>query len=176
MTFGDVDNMENNYEALVERAIELGATGAKMVPTDQVIFDPRSYLKCRFGCNRWGQYWTCPPNMDISPKDFQAAYDRYHTAIVIRTSDPNVGQEVTLAIEKEAMVTLGCTFAFALVLCVQCEECAHPDPCRYPHLARPSMDAYGIDIGKTVESIGFKVEFDPAGKLLPAWYSMVLID
>jgi hypothetical protein len=38
------------------------------------------------------------------------------------------------------------------------------------------MDAYGIDIGKTVESIGFEVEFDPAGKLLPAWYSMVLVD
>jgi predicted metal-binding protein len=47
--------MESNYKALVDRAIELGATGAKMVPTDQVIFDPRSYLKCRFGCNRWGK-------------------------------------------------------------------------------------------------------------------------
>ncbi len=77
--------MDSNYEALVDRAIELGATGAKLVPTDQVIFDPRSYLKCRFGCNRWGKYWTCPPNMDISPKDFQEAYDRYHSAIVIRT-------------------------------------------------------------------------------------------
>jgi hypothetical protein len=38
------------------------------------------------------------------------------------------------------------------------------------------MDAYGIDIGKTVESIGFEVEFDPKGQLLPAWYSMVLIE
>ena len=61
--------MESNYETLVNRAIELGATGAKLIQTDQVVFDPRSYLKCRFGCNRWGKYWTCPPNMDISPKE-----------------------------------------------------------------------------------------------------------
>ena len=38
------------------------------------------------------------------------------------------------------------------------------------------MDAYGMDIGKTVEPLGFEVAFDPDGKLLPAWYSMVLID
>jgi len=46
----------------------------------------------------------------------------------------------------------------------------------YPHLARPSMDAYGIDIGKTVEPLGFKVECDPEGKFLPSCYSMVLLD
>ena len=92
--------MENNYETLMDKAIQLGATGAKLIRTDQVIFDPRSYLKCRFGCNRWGKYWTCPPNMDISPKDFQEAYDRYHSAVVIRTSDPNVGQEITLRVRQ----------------------------------------------------------------------------
>jgi predicted metal-binding protein len=96
--------MENNYETLMDKAIQLGATGAKLIQTYQVIFDPRSYLKCRFGCNRWGQYWTCPPNLDISPKDFQTAYDRYQSAIVIRTSDPKVGQEVTLAIEKAQLI------------------------------------------------------------------------
>ena len=70
----------------------------------------------------------------------------------------------------------GCTYAFAMVLCVACDGCAYSEPCRYPHLARPSMDAYGIDIGRIVESVGFKVEFDPIGKLLPVWYSMVLLD
>jgi hypothetical protein len=38
------------------------------------------------------------------------------------------------------------------------------------------MDAYGIDIGKTVEPLGLKVEFDKKGELLPCWYSMVLLD
>ncbi|MDJ0913824.1 MAG: DUF2284 domain-containing protein [Desulfobacterales bacterium] len=168
--------MEKKFDNLVDKAIELGASEAKMVETQQIVFDPRSYLKCRFGCNRWGQYWTCPPNLSISPESFMEAFERYETAIIIKTTDPKVGQTVTLGIEKEAMLSMGCSFAFAMVLCVECEECACPDPCRYPHLARPSMDAYGIDIGKTVAPLGFKVEFDPQGQLLPAWYSMVLID
>lgn len=162
--------------ALVHKALELGATAARSITTDQIIFDPRSYLKCRFGCSRWGQYWTCPPNLEIKPKSFMEAFGRYQEAIIIQTTDPEMSQTVTLAIEKEAMLSFGCSFAFAMVLCVQCEECAHPDPCRYPHLARPSMDAYGIDIGKTVEPLGFQVGFDPEGKSLPAWYSMVLLD
>ena len=95
---------------------------------------------------------------------------------MLKTADPKKGQEVALTIEKEAMFTYGAIFAFALVLCVQCEECAYPEPCHYPHLARPAMDAFGMDIGKTVEPLGFQVEFDQEGKLLPAWYSMVLLD
>jgi hypothetical protein len=38
------------------------------------------------------------------------------------------------------------------------------------------MDAYGVDIGRTVEASGFKVEFDKNGELLPAWYSMILVE
>ncbi|MCG6879446.1 MAG: DUF2284 domain-containing protein [Deltaproteobacteria bacterium] len=168
--------MEKEIDGLAKKALDLGASEAKVLDTDRIVFDSRSHLKCRFGCSRWGKYWTCPPHLDISPEAFMDGFSKFHKAIIIKSTDPKVAQDVTLAIEKEAMLTLGCSFAFAMVLCVQCEDCAYPDPCRYPHLARPSMDAYGMDIGKTVEPLGFKVEFDPEGKLLPAWYSMVLID
>jgi len=167
---------KDKYVQLIDRALELGAREAKSISTHDVVFDPRSYLKCRFGCNRWGRYWTCPPHLNLSPELFLEAFGRYVHAIVIKTSDPNQGQEVALAIEKEAMMKHGCVMAFALALCVQCEQCAYPEPCRFPHLARPSMDAYGVDIGKTLESLGFKLEFDPEGRLLPAWFSMILID
>lgn len=168
--------MQKDFESLVKKAVELGATGAGLIETDKVVFDPRSNLKCRFGCNRWGRYWTCPPNLDISQERFLEAFGRYRMGLVIQAPNPSVSQDVTLAVEKEAMLSHGCMLAFALLLCVKCEECAFPDPCRFPHLARPSMDAYGIDIGKTVEQLDFKVEFDSSGTLVPAWYSMVLLD
>lgn len=168
--------MENRYKSLVEKAIELGAFETRLIDTDQIVFDPRSHLKCRFGCNRWGRFWTCPPNLSLSPEMFMEAFSQYKKAIIIKTSDPKKGQEVALAIEKEAMLSQGYQFAFAMSLCVQCEECAFPEPCLFPHLARPAMDAYGVDIGKTVEPLGFKVEFNKEGKLLPAWYGMVLLD
>ena len=167
--------MEEKYQVLIEKAVELGATQAKLIDTQNIVFDPRSYLKCRFGCNRWGKFWTCPPHLDISPELFMEAFEQYKQAIIIKTTDPKMGQEVSVNIEKEAMLTHGCSFAFAMALCVQCDECAYPDPCLFPHLARPSMDAYGVDIGKTLEPLGFKVKFDKKGALLPAWYSMILV-
>jgi len=168
--------MNGKYQALVAKAIALGALEAKVAETDQIVFDPRSHLKCRFGCNRWGKYWTCPPHTGLSQEMFMEAFKNYKKALVIKTSNPKLGQDVSLTIEKEAMLAHNDSFAFAMALCVQCEECSYPEPCRFPHLARPSMDCYGVDIGKTVEPLGFKVELDPGGKLLPAWYSLVLVD
>ena len=161
--------MENRFESFKEKAVELGAVDAALIDTDQVVFDPRAYLKCRFGCNRWGKFWTCPPHVDISPELFMEAFKKYKKAIVIKTTDPVAGQEAAVALEKEAMLSFGCSFAFALVLCVQCEECAFPDPCLHPHQNLHTRL-------ETLEPSGFKTEFDKEGKLLPAWYGMVLLD
>ena len=168
--------MKDKYEALIEKSLAAGASEAKLIDTDQVVFDPRSHLKCRFGCKRWGRYWTCPPHMTLSQEAFMEAFQHYRKAVVIKTDDPKIGQEVALAVEKEAMLSFGDPFALALALCVMCEPCAYPDPCVYPQLARPTMDAYGMDIGKTLQSLQFTVEFAKDGSLLPAWYSMVLLD
>jgi predicted metal-binding protein len=167
--------MKDFYKSLTALAIELGAQDARMIETDKIVFDDRAYLKCRFGCNRWGRYWTCPPHIAVSTGQFKAAFKNYQKAIIIQSADPHVAQDVTLAIEKEAMLVCGSIFALAMVMCVQCEACSYPEPCRYPQLARPDMDAYGIDIIKTLEPLGFKVVFDRKGTFLQGWYSMVLV-
>ena len=161
--------MTNHYQPLIDKALQLGALEAKLVSTDNIVFDPRAFLKCRFGCNRWGKYWTCPPNLSLWPEQFMEAFEKYDHSLFIKANAPKLGQDIAVAIEKEAMLYHGCPFAFALAMCVQCDECAFPEPCRYPHLARPSMDGYGVDIGKTLKPLGFKVEFDKKGEFLPVW-------
>ena len=168
--------MKNKFKDLLNKAIEFGATEAKLIDTKEIVFDSRSYLKCRFGCDRWGKYWTCPPYLDLSPEMFQDAFSQYNKALIIKTADMRTGQDVTIKVEKEAMFSHQFMHAFGMALCVWCKECSHPEPCRFPLMARPSMDAYGIDIGKTVEPLGLKVEFDEKGEFLPCWYSMVLLD
>ncbi|MBW1776088.1 MAG: DUF2284 domain-containing protein [Deltaproteobacteria bacterium] len=168
--------MTEAYRALIDKSLSMGALGAKIIDTKRIVFDPRAFLKCRFGCNRWGRYWTCPPHMDLPPERFMEAFSRYQNALILRTKDPKSGQEIAVAVEKAAMLSFGCGFAFAMALCVQCETCAYPEPCLYPHVARPAMDAYGIDIAKTIAPLHFKVEFDEKGALLPSWYSMVLLE
>ena len=168
--------MTKDFSSLVGKAHELGAMEARIIGTDTIVFDPRSFLKCRFGCKRWGKFWTCRPHMELSQQTFMEAFAGYSQALLLKCTNYQVSQEVTVALEKEAMLNYDCAFPFAMAICVKCEECAWPEPCRYPHLARPTMDAYGIDIGKTVAPVGFKVEFDPEGKLLPACFSLVLLD
>ncbi len=168
--------MEQSFEGLVQYAKSKGAADVKLMSARDIVLDPRSLLKCRFGCGRWGKYWTCQPNVGISIDEFRESLKKYKTAIVLQCVEPKIAQEITLVVEKKAMLEYGATFAFGMALCVQCEECAFPGPCRFPHLARPSMDGLGIDIAKTVESLGFKVEFDAQGNLLPAWFTMVLLD
>ena len=168
--------MEQSLQKLVEFAKSRGALDARPIAASDIVFDPRSILKCRFGCKRWGKYWTCSPNIGISIDEFKKALQCYRNAIILKCAEPKAAQEITLAVEKEAMLGHGAVFAFALVLCVQCEECAFPEPCGFPEMARPSMDGLGIDVVKTVESLGFKVEFDKTGSLAPTWFTMVLVD
>ncbi len=167
---------DEHFESLTQRALELGATAARVIRTDQVVFDPRSHFKCRFGCSRWGRYWTCPPHTILNQDQFDKAFAHYGRAMVVQTKDAKDSQDVTVTLEKEAMLQHGCPFAMALALCDLCSECAYPEPCRFPHLARPSMDCYGIDIAATVEPLGLQVDFDPQGEAMPAFYSMVLLD
>ena len=92
--------MNGKYQALVAKAIALGALEAKLTETDQIVFDLRSHLKCRFGCNRWGKYWTCPPHTGLSQEMFMEAFKKYKKALVIKTSNPKIGQDLSLTIEK----------------------------------------------------------------------------
>ncbi|MHB8202701.1 MAG: DUF2284 domain-containing protein [Desulfomonilaceae bacterium] len=91
----------------------------------------------------------------MSIDEFKESLEKYHTAIILKCIEPKIAQEITLAVEKEAMMQHSAIFAFGMAPCVQCEECAFPDPCRFPHLARPSMDGLGIDLAKTVDSAVF---------------------
>lgn len=168
--------MDQSLSELLEFAKSSGAMEAKLIPVNDIVFDRRSILKCRFGCNRWGKYWTCSPNIGISVDEFKEIVACYRTAIILKCSDPKSAQEITLALEKKAILEYGAVFAFALLLCVQCEKCAFPEPCRFPEKARPSMDGLGIDVVQTVKSLGFRVKFDKVGNLLPGWYTMVLLD
>jgi predicted metal-binding protein len=42
--------------------------------------------------------------------------------------------------------------------CRLCKECDPSGPCRFPHQARPSMEACGIDVYTTVRQAGWEIE------------------
>ena len=60
--------------------------------------------------------------------------------------------------------------------CALCEGCAWPQPCRNPKLARPAMQALGIDVYATAKKRGLPL-FPLRKQEEPQnWYSLVLIE
>ncbi|MEM2958852.1 MAG: DUF2284 domain-containing protein [Candidatus Freyarchaeota archaeon] len=67
---------------------------------------------------------------------------------------------IITVIEREAFkrgyrLTLGLTTG----PCRLCKECDPQNPCKHPFEARPSMEAVGIDVSKTAENAGFKIQW-----------------
>ena len=83
--------------------------------------------------------------------------------------------DIITNVESEAFSS-GYYFATGFVGggCSKCETCVGPgNPCRFPFYARPSLEAVGIDVFKTAERVGFKLEFPVRDRIV--WSGMVLV-
>lgn len=61
--------------------------------------------------------------------------------------------------------------------CLLCEECvgqSGEDPCRHPYIARPSMQALGINVIRTSEKAGMPVRLSSGSRL--KWTGLVLLE
>ena len=57
------EQLQKDLEKYRQRAIELGATDAKIITTDKILIDERVRAKCYFPlCDRYGSNANCPPH------------------------------------------------------------------------------------------------------------------
>lgn len=142
---------------------------------------------CR-DCRNYGGSWACPPF------DFEAEerLSEYETALIVAAkivpSEPAVPlSEATrlLRPERQRVERLllemektygGRSFAYAGT-CLYCPEgtCTRLEklPCRHPELVRPSLEAFGFDVGKTTsELLGIELKWGANG-CLPEYLTLV---
>ncbi len=206
--------VEQQAQALCERAVELGARAARSLPARAVVVDPRVTLKCRVPlCTGYGRNLMCPPFVPTAA-EFAATLSRYTVALVVQQPIPltatdiasryagrglgeltaNADYQGVLAASQNALDTIltaleaqalaeGCAFAagFGGGECRLCEACvaaqtgtSSTEPCRRPFLARPSMEAVGIDVLATAAAAGLPVQM-PATDT-PVWTGLLLLD
>lgn len=134
----------------------------EFINTDSIVIEPWTRLKCQFGCPNYKKTLTCPP---YTPKaeEMVEMINSYKTAILFQISLANVGDDLgaisSLSREIEVQCSkLGFYKSFGLGagpcrICKKCniEECIHPD------LARPAMEACGINVHKTIENNGYDI-------------------
>jgi predicted metal-binding protein len=179
--------MRQQMEKLRQKALELGADRAAIINTSDIAVSEAVAFKCRVPrCPHYGSSANCPPHAP-QPAQFQQVLSSFDKAILF---NKRFAPEVMLRPEKDAerreafesifqltaklesaAFYAGHYLAFGLaagscrrVLCHERDHCAvlRGEACLFPALARPSMEAVGMDVFHLAASVGWDMQ--PVGR------------
>lgn len=179
----DRAQITSDLQTYQDKALELGATKAKIIGANEIIVDERVTLKCQVPrCFGFGTGANCPPNT-LKPAEMRVLLEKYHHAVFFVKEVPpavivrdkttikervKAYQEVyKIVTDIEAMAFYdGYYLAFGLgagscrhTFCGLEENCAalQGAKCRFSLRSRPSMEAVGLDAYKMVVRAGWDV-------------------
>jgi len=176
--------------AFAKQAEKLGASASKFIAVKDIPLGHWTRLKCQYGCGSYGKNLCCPPytpDADTMEKLLQEYKGACLVQYTCSLTDPEDWSEIDrkmsqdllailLALEKMAF-TQNYYKAFALKAgnCYLCPECTLTT-CRFPHKARPSMEACGIDVFALVRQAGFKIKVLPEHTHELQVYGLILLE
>jgi len=152
-----------------------GALSAKAISPRTVVTAEWVRWKCQFGCGGYGSSLVCPPHSPM-PSQTRAMLDSYRRAILFE-APRGEAKKIAAGLERKLFLS-GYYKAFGLGSgpCPLCRECAFEKGCRHPRLARPSMEACGIDVFTTVRRHGFTIEVVRTRHDPQHYFGLVLVD
>ncbi|HHV79697.1 MAG TPA: DUF2284 domain-containing protein [Firmicutes bacterium] len=176
-----------------KEATSLGASLARVIRVDQILMDPRTRLKCRVPlCPSYGRNLMCPPFLP-SYAEAETMVRKYSYALLLKL-EVNMGDGPDRDVAYEGAISLhrlvnsleklafqkNYRFAAGLIggtcrLCARCAAESGSTHCRHPFEARPSMEAMGIDVVGTLESLGLKKPVFPATATVE-WVGLLLLE
>lgn len=169
-----------DLERISQLAVDLGATDAKPVKASDIIVRDWVRLKCQYGCGGYGKRLTCPP-YSPTPEQFRKILKGYSWAILLKFKPEDLDRanvklhDVIAKLERETFLAgYYSSFGLACGPCPYCERC-NLEACAYPELARPSMEACGIDVYASARKAGFKIEVVKSREEEPTYYGLLLL-
>ena len=158
--------MENNtelFKKLISIPYKLGANCAELIRTCDIKLDRAFRDMCaKNACGMYGKCYMCPPDVgdigalmaEIKAYDYALVYQTvteledsfdFEGMIEARKKMPAISKKL-----RQAFLDMGISDALHLSVgnCGMCEKCAKQtgEPCRFPDLAIPSLEAYGVDV------------------------------
>jgi predicted metal-binding protein len=177
------DILRRDLETFKQKALELGASMAEIIPAEWVEIDERVRLKCSIPlCPHYDKNLYCPPrgpSLDLMRK----AINRYTWALLFAIDVIPPEEFADRSVEREAVIKWArkCleitsrveTLAFGngyylatgfgqysclRILCGQ-ERCLvlEGSKCPYPLQSRPSMESSGIDVYRLATRVGWEI-------------------
>jgi predicted metal-binding protein len=163
-------------EKYIQMAKKAGMIDAIPITSDDVYFDVRAILKCRWGCG----YNTDNPRCSMRDTGYSERIEMiksYKNILLIHSNDAQAISKVALKIERAAFLD-GHYFASAVAACNLCKECKirQGKPCISPNKIRPCELSSGIDVYRTVRKFGLPCNVLQKKTDVENRYGFVLID
>ena len=167
---------DQNLGSQVNLALKMGALDAKLINAKNIVVADWVRLKCQYGCGAYGKSLTCPP-YSPTPQQMRQILSAYSTAILMRVADETTATQDMIANLERSIFLSGYYRAFGVSAgpCGRCEKCSL-EKCEHPKLARPSVEACGIDVYATARQNGFSIEVRKSRKEKPTYFALVLIE
>ncbi|MFC2136937.1 DUF2284 domain-containing protein [Bacteroidota bacterium] len=175
---------KNKVESIIT---EQGFNDFKWINPQEIIVAQWVRMKCTYGCKDYGKR-SCPPNTPPvnECKDF---INEYSDGIIIRVNkyiDKNSypvewAKDLTnKLLETERQLFLSGfhkTFLFNYDCCTLCKNCVSNNiDCKDKKNARPSPEAFAIDVFQTVRNAGMKINVIAENPSEINRYAIVLIN
>jgi predicted metal-binding protein len=173
----------SSLEKYIRQAKKSGAAQAQFIQADQVVTGHWVRLKCQYGCGSYGETLTCPP-FAPTPEYMQKVLQEYSLGLLL-TFRLESGEDeypvrrqmkMTIAKLERKLFLDGYYGAFGMSSgpCNLCDKCDVDQPCQQPHLARPSMEACGIDVYATLRNVGLELEVVTTDKGVCTFCGLIL--
>ncbi len=182
----DDESLKADLERYRALALGLGASGVAIIPADEVVIDERVRLKCVVPrCLRAGETPNCPPHApdlelvrralnrfswavlfkcdvapiaDLAPGSGKSQEDKRRALSFHRQSSDLVYELERQAYHDGYHLSMGFGGGSCKDYLCQGVICQFLDSgrCRFPHRARPAMEAMGIDVVALINKAGWQ--------------------
>jgi predicted metal-binding protein len=206
------EELKRDLERFRQKALELGASAAEVIPTSQVLVQERVWLKCLVPlCNMAGTNPHCPPHTP-QPDLVRKALSQYRWAVLFKRDVASLGKYVATSathkkeppglegargFHRKTVEIVGRLEAYAqtegydLAMGFACGSCRvnlcnrapcdfiEKGKCRFPLLARPSMEGVGIDVFDLCQKVGWDAymirKIEPDLSVIPSGVSVGIV-
>jgi Predicted metal-binding protein len=165
------------FEKYAEMAKSLKVINAKIISPQDIYFDIRAILKCRWGCEYFSPDDIKCGARETSYQERVKMVKGYNNILLVHSHDARELSIAVLEIEKTAFLD-GYYFAFAIRYCNLCKICAakQGNPCPTPEKVRPCDQSFGIDVYKTARNLGLSCKVLQSEHDIQNRYGFVLLD
>jgi predicted metal-binding protein len=164
-------------EKYIQLAKELGMVNAFLITPNDIVFDIRGILKCRWGCEDFSEKNIRCHSRNTSLDERMNMLKKYKNILLVHSHDAQELSKALLEIERAAFLN-GHYFAFVLRFCRLCKICKVDEgkACPTPRKIRPCEISFGIDVYKTARNLGLPCDPLQDKDALQNRYGFVLVD